>query len=747
MSAPPARTPLPHRRAVRLVPVVVALAVLAAACSKDSPDDNAADRTTTTVESAGGPTTKPDGGPTTTIPDSVRIEVVSSQPDRVTGPEARIRVQPAAGESPDDLRVTLGGNDVTEQLPVVGRSREGVVFGLVEGTNTITATGGGHTVSQRVRSWPLTGPMISGPHLPLLACSTEEYGLGAPADADCSAPTRVDWRYVTTAGTVKPLTDPNARPADLATAEIGGTSVPLTIRHEIGVVNRSIYEITWVDPSPGGADTDQSDAAWNRRLVYRYGGGCGTTFGQGKIEVDVFDVDLLTKGYAIASGSFNTFAAQCNDVLSAETTMMVKERLIEELGEPDHTIGEGASGGAMQLHLIVQNYPGLLDGVVALQPFPDVLTAANGVVDCGLLERYYATPGGSRLTDAQRTAVNGHATSKTCPAWVSSYLGLLDPTDGCDPKIAESQIYNATTNPGGVRCTLQDANANQLGRDPATGFAPSPLDNVGVQYGLTGLNRKAITFAQFIALNRAVGGYDLDGHPTAERMAADPAVVQSAYETGRISTGSGDQRKIPIIDVNLWSDRTGDIHSRFRAFSLRDRLTQQGGEQSAPGFQIWTREPGVAEPGSGSISLHAIEVVDRWLQDLASDREGGSREDALERNRPRAAVDNCLPPEATAPISGVGIYDEKGPCRDRYPVSGDPRIAAGAPQADDVLKCQLKPVDPADYEFRLTSDQIAQLEETFPEGVCDWLSAGVGQTTPSMSDRSYEDVVTPDQLA
>ena len=60
--------------------MVVALAVLAAACSKDSPDNNAADRTTTTVESAGGPTTKPESGPTTTIPDSVRIEVVSSQP-------------------------------------------------------------------------------------------------------------------------------------------------------------------------------------------------------------------------------------------------------------------------------------------------------------------------------------------------------------------------------------------------------------------------------------------------------------------------------------------------------------------------------------------------------------------------------------------------------------------------------------------------------------------------------------------
>jgi hypothetical protein len=110
-------------------------------------------------------------------------------------------------------------------------------------------------------------------------------------------------------------------------------------------------------------------------------------------------------------------------------------------------------------------------------------------------------------------------------------------------------------------------------------------------------------------------------------------------------------------------------------------------------------------------------------------------------------VDNCLPPGRTAPLGGVGIYDEKGPCKDRYPLAGDPRTAAGAPRADDVIKCQLKPVDPADYARNLTVEEFDQLNEVFPEGVCDWTSAGVGQTTPSMTDRSYEDVVTPDQMA
>ncbi len=78
---------------------------------------------------------------------------------------------------------------------------------------------------------------------------------------------------------------------------------------------------------------------------------------------------------------------------------------------------------------------------------------------------------------------------------------------------------------------------------------------------------------------------------------------------------------------------------------------------------------------------------------------------------------------------------------------GNPRIAAGAPLSDDILKCQLKPVDPEDYERSLTSTELTRLEQVFPEGVCDWAVGGVGQTSPSMTDRTYEDVESPAGLA
>lgn len=760
--------PLPSRRSRRsrpgrLVALLLTLAVLGSACT--DADEGAGRSPTTDPEvSSGGPsTTEPDStdpngsdpnstdpdDPTTgtsPVQDGIRIEVVSSQPDRATGPDARVRVTPAQGDSVADLTVTLGDTDVTEKLTPADGRLEGVITGLVEGNNNLTATAGGASVTQRIRSWPLAGPVISGPHGPLLACSTEEHGLGAPADADCAAPTKVVWRYVSVADEVKDLPDPKARPADLATAEVDGRGdVPLIVRYEQGVVNRSVYEIASLDPSPGGADSNQGDANWNRRLLYRFGDGCATTYGQGSSAVEALDPTYLAQGYALATATFNSGAVQCNDVVSAETTMMVKERFIEEFGEPELTIGEGTGGGGAQIHLITQNYPGLLDGAVALDPLPDVVTVAGGIADCSLLNRYYRTPEGRALTIEQRTAINGHATNRTCDRWERDYAGLVDPTVGCDPKIGADKIYDAADNPAGVRCTFQDGSSNQLGSDEATGFAVRPLDNAGLQYGLESFNAGQLSFEQFIGVNESIGGFDGDGAHQTDRQQADPVTVQTAYETGRVSTGVGDQQKVPIIEVSLYDDPSGAVTDHFRAFSLRDRFTLGGPAESVPSLQIWTRDPSVTP--SGEAGPEALSVLDEWLTAMVDDPEGGNRSDALLRARPEEAVDNCLPAGRDTPISSTKLYEDEGPCRDDYPINGDPRTAAGAPRANDVIKCQLKPVDPNDYDAEISEEQFDELLQVFPDGVCDWSSAGVGQTTPSMSDRTYDDVITPGELA
>ncbi len=57
-----------------------------------------------------------------------------------------------------------------------------------------------------------------------------------------------------------------------------------------------------------------------------------------------------------------------------------------------------------------------------------------------------------------------------------------------------------------------------------------------------------------------------------------------------------------------------------------------------------------------------------------------------------------------------------------------PRQVAGGPLAENILKCQLKPLNTADYTpVTFTAAQLARLHATFPDGVCDWSKPGVGQ--------------------
>ena len=730
------------RRAVRLA--LCLLLVALAACS--DPSDQA-------EPLAGAGTAARGTG--TVPPEHLEVTVLSSRPELVTGGDAVVQVRTPAGLAPDSITVTVDATG--ETFPVeVDRSGRAVakVSGLPDGLSTITAAGGSTSdlATVEVISHPITGPLFSGPQLPMPVCSTDLYGLGEPVDEDCSAPTTVSWQYLGTDGSLHPLDDPTDRPDDLET--IGETTFPFIVREETGTTNRGIYWITVLDPEPD-PDTQQWDpSAWNGRLVYEFGGGCGTTYSQGFKMLGTPDLQLLERGYAFATSTLNTFQVACNDVLSAETVSMVKERFAEGYGTPEFTIGSGGSGGSIQQYLIVQNYPGLLDGAVPSLPFPDAVSIAGGVVDCALLADYYGTDAGASLTTEQRTAINGHLTDGTCTMWDTTFAPVVDPSRACTlellgaagdligglpdgglPVLPAEDVYDARSNPDGLRCTLQDSNVNLIGSDPDTGFAYRPWDNVGVQYGLAALNDGVIDVDAFLDLNEGIGSFDIDGVPVAERAAADPDAVRTVYETGRIIDGSGDLRRIPIITVDVWTDDQGDIHDRFRAFAVRDRLALPDGSDP-PNHMIWTR--GLPDgqtlvqslAGSLDVGAEAITVVDAWLTALAADTSDDVLEVKLERNRPEEAVDNCITADGQR-LSGLDIYDVEGPCRDLFPLSGDTRTVAGAPRRDDVVRCTLQPIDKAIaddvYEVELTDEQLDRLRSIFPDGVCDYTVPGVGQ--------------------
>jgi hypothetical protein len=68
---------------------------------------------------------------------------------------------------------------------------------------------------------------------------------------------------------------------------------------------------------------------------------------------------------------------------------MLKERIVEQYGAIRYTIGNGCSGGAIQQHLLVSMYPGLLDGIQPNCSFSDMFSTAPDVLDCHLLINYF----------------------------------------------------------------------------------------------------------------------------------------------------------------------------------------------------------------------------------------------------------------------------------------------------------------------------------------------------------------------
>jgi hypothetical protein len=340
----------------------------------------------------------------------IDVETLSTRAELVTGGDALLRVTASSGIDLTKVKVRLNGHDVTGSFQVVDGALLGLVDGLLVGYNLVSArarTSGFGWWSPRwaadikvLVNHPITGPVFSGPHQEPWICETESFDLGPALDEDCSANTRVIYLYRSTDTNDFQPFDPDAEPpADLAeTTTIDGLTVDFIIRYEAGTINRAIYELA-VLHDPSGADPSPfaSNTPWNGKLVYGFGGGCNAGYHQGRSTGGVLNANELGRGYAVASATTNVLQNNCNDVLSAETATMVKEHFIETYGPVAHTIGRGGSGGAIQQHMIEQNYPDILDGLIVGASFPDNWSMGQGIVDCPLLINYFenTTPGTS----------------------------------------------------------------------------------------------------------------------------------------------------------------------------------------------------------------------------------------------------------------------------------------------------------------------------------------------------------------
>lgn len=656
------------------------------------------------------------------FPGALRIEVLSGRADLVSGGDALLAVS-GVGARPG-LRVEVDGRDVTGRFaPAPDGRLVGLVDGLRDGRNEVTARSGVGGARLTVTNHPIGGPLIAGPQLQPWICGTEREGLGPPADAQCNAGAVHSFVYRNAVTQSFEPYRPESPPQDgviARTTTDRGATVRYIVRVEKGVLDRGIYQTAVLqDPTRG-----QRAAAWNNKVLMHFDGGATGHYTQDP-SPDVLLDHALSRGFLVASSGMMKFGYNTNQVVAAETVMMLKERIIERLGPIRYTIGDGCSGGSLQQQLLAVGYPGLLNGIQPSCSYPDEWTAASQMTDCHLLAgAFERDPGLLGLTPQQRAAIAGHKRASNCESYHKIVSVTLDPSYARGCNLPPSQVYHPQTNPAGVRCSVQDYQRAIWGPRPQDGFAKRPLGNVGVQYGLDAMNSGAITPEQFVRANEAVGGLDIDWRPTPERMRADPGALRTAYRSGQVVDGRR-LAEVPIIDLRPYSEV--EYHNTVNSYQVRARLDRDNGGHANQ--LIWRFPAGVPSPYPRlDIAEQSLVLMDAWLAAVERDHGAAPLAVKVARAKPGGAGDTCW-------IDGRRV-DNPARCDAAFPTYASPRIAAGGPWADDVLACRLRPMRPADYRAPLTAVQWRRLAAVFPAGVCDWAAPGVDQQ-PSLPWMSF----------
>jgi hypothetical protein len=305
----------------------------------------------------------------------------------------------------------------------------------------------------------------------------------------------------------------------------------------------------------------------------------------------------------------------------------------------------------------------------------------------------------------------------------------------------------------GVEWTHWDDTRNIYGTGD-DGFARVPWDNVGVQYGLEALRTGIITPAEFLDLNAQVGGwkdsadmvpegfpFDMtqpltpesfdpwssrnmhqspDGGVTpAARTEGDLAAMNAAYTSGMQFQGDID---IPVIDWRHYLEDELDMHNTQQSFAARQRMLNADGDASNQVIWFTDARPAVA---SDQTPL-AFEVIDEWMANIAARPRRG-----VAGNKPDRAVDSCFATDGSLIASGRHVWDgildddDPGACTQQFPVYSSSRRVAGGPYEGGVWKCQRQPVSRAVEagvygDWQPTADEMARLEQVFPDGVCDF---------------------------
>src|SRR6266850_2604141 len=558
-----------------------------------------------------------------------------------------------------------------------------------------------------------------------------------------------------------------------------GLTLPYIVRVERGTLNRGIYDIAVLfDPTKPAWTPTAPQPQWNGKLLYTFGASTGQPRLQFRSEQNwvvagitgTNDDSALRLGFMVADNSLTDSLFNSNRVLNAETVMMMKEHIVDTYGETIYTLGNGCSGGSIQQNTTASIFPGLLDGIQPSCDYPDSITTGLEVIDCVMLVNFYAGPGWialmSGLTQDQinlkKTAINGHLDHRGCQSWNNSFgfnnkpgnyvpTLVIDQTTGAMAPVGAPRnncslpaalVYDPVSNPSGTRCG--DADLSRAVWGTTAGIAPGSTralqtgDNVGIQYGLKALLAGAITPEEFVTLNEKIGGVDADSNRRAARSTADLPALDIAYRAGIVASGEN-LGKLPIIDSRGFDEQ--GIHYIWRSFAERARIDADNAGHH--GNQVmWRYGTGLlpsTAPQVAAVTLQSLLTMNVWLDalNLSAPKEtlnSVRTQDQVIAAKPANAVDFCFLLADTTfstKIFDMAVCDADSPQGDglgRLAKRASPRQVAGGPLTENILKCQLKPLNPAEYApATLTAAQLARLALVFPDGVCDWTRPGVGQ--------------------
>ncbi len=591
---------------------------------------------------------------------------------------------------------------------------------------------------------------------------------------DCSVNSRLSYYTIDDGGTINKLSD-DVVSDPVALNRIGEKLFSV----EQGTINRFLYTLVVpISATEVGARVAKQE--WNKRLIYQFNGGSGLGFRQGRQRPEKVmkrQIKQLLDGYAVISSSGNKTSYTYNMLLAEDTARRVKKQFTSVYGEPLYTVGIGGSGGGLAQYIIGQNSSGILDGLIPLYSYPDMITQATYALDCDLLNNYYTFRAGNkrRWKDwSRRQLVEGMNAANDFPQRIPYLQPVNQIMAGFAPSLPKgnSECINGyfglssfLNNPkqGFIRDFFhrdvvdkvnwsywQDL-VNILGSD-SQGFGLSTWDNVGVQYGLSALVDKELAIEEFLDLNKKIGGWKPQSemveesivtpfgrkvplwltlwggqnisevsNEVAKRQTGSITAMRLAYRSGQVFVGKA---LLPIIDVRHYLEDDLDMHHVSASFYSRLRILQANGH--ADNHVIWISHKKYSPVNE------AFLLMDQWLLN-----KKGQSLAAIVEAKPKALQDGCFDANGSVLYQGAGVWDgewnnqQDGECQKIYPMYSNSRIQAGGPWAGDMFKCQLMPVQQALEQGVYGSIDMGryqqQLEQIFPDGVCDYTKTDLGR--------------------